>query len=113
MNCSFALGATSCEIVICKLVTGELVVGKLSLTTEKLLDVGLIIPRDVKEKESDKSKFAFYIIPYGFPMVQTITNEELNLTNIVKVFAPLGGFEDVVTNRFGPKPNSKSYKPCS
>lgn len=97
MNCSFALGATDCDVVICKLVTGELVVGKLVLTTEKLMDVGLIIPRDVKDEKSDKNKFAFYIVPYGFPMAQTIINEELSLVNVVKVFAPLGGFEDVVT----------------
>ena len=99
MNCAFATNATNHDIVICKLVTGELVIGKVNLSTEMINDVGLIIPRDVKqeEKEDSENKFGFYVVPYGFPMAQSITGESLNLASAVKVFAPLGGFGDVVS----------------
>lgn len=95
MNCTFASGATDHDITISKLVTGELVVGKLSTTDEMIHDVALIVPREVKQDE--ETKFGFYVIPYGFPMIQRITNETISLVNVVKVFPPLNGFEDVVS----------------
>ena len=97
MDCAFATNAMDHDIVICKLVTGELVIGKVNLVTETIKDVGLIIPRDVKSEESSETKFAFYVVPYGFPMAQRITGESLNLAGVIKIFAPLGGFEDVVS----------------
>lgn len=97
MNCAFALEATGHEVSICKLVTGELVVGRVNLSTEVINDVGLIIPREVKQEEDSDNKFGFYVVPYGFPMVQRILGETINLVNVIKVFPPLGGFEDVVS----------------
>lgn len=97
MNCTFALDAMNHDVVICKLVTGELVVGKVDLATETVDDVGLIIPREVKPEEQSENKFGFYTVPYGFPMSQSITGEKLNLVHVIKVFPPLGGFEDVVS----------------
>lgn len=97
MNCAFASGAMGHEISICKLVTGELIIGKINPATEVVSDVGLIIPREVKQEENSDNKFGFYVVPYGFPMVQRILGETINLVNIIKVFPPLGGFEDVVT----------------
>ena len=96
MNCAFASGTTGHEISICKLVTGELIVGRINLSTEVVNDVGLIIPREVKQEEDSDNKFGFYVVPYGFPMVQRILGETINLVSIIKVFPPLGGFEDVV-----------------
>lgn len=95
MNCTFAKGAEGQDISICKLVTGELVVGKVSVEDELIYDVALIVPREVKEGE--ETKFGFYVIPYGFPMTQKIINEVLSLNNVIKVFQPLNGFEDVVS----------------
>jgi len=97
MNCAFALGSTDNEISICKLVTGELIVGKVNLLTEIVNDVALIVPREVKPEENNDNKFGFYVIPYGFPMIQRILGETINLVNVIKVFPPLGGFEKVVT----------------
>lgn len=97
MDCTFALDAMNHDVVICKLVTGELVIGKVVLATESVTDVGLIIPRDVKQEENSENKFGFYIVPYGFPMAQTVLGEKLSLAHVVKVFPPLGGFEDVVS----------------
>lgn len=94
MNCTFALGAKGHEVVICKLVTGELVAGKINQEDEILEDVALIVPREIKKEE--ETKFGFYVIPYGFPMIQTITKENLSLTHVIKVYPPLNGFEDVV-----------------
>lgn len=95
MDCAFALESTDHEVSICKLVTGELIVGKVNLTTETVNDVGLIVPRDVKQEESTESKFGFYVVPYGFPMVQRILGEVINLVHVIKIFPPLGGFEEV------------------
>ena len=97
MNCTFALGAIGHEISICKLVTGELIIGKINTTTETVSDVGLIIPREVKSEENKDNKFGFYVVPYGFPMVQRILGETIGLVSVIKVFPPLGGFEEVVT----------------
>lgn len=97
MNCTFALGAMDHEVIICKLVTGELVIGKVDLAGEMLRDVGLIIPREVKPEESSENKFGFYVVPFGFPMAQSISRECLSLVHAVKVFPPLGGFGDVVS----------------
>ena len=49
------------------------------------------------ELDTLAGKFGFYVVPYGFPMAQSITGESLNLASAVKVFAPLGGFGDVVS----------------
>jgi len=98
MNCTFANGAENQDVSICKLVTGELVVGKVSTADELIRDAALIVPREVKEGED--TKFGFYVIPYGFPMIQKITNETLSLNNVIKVFPPLNGFEDVVSMYF-------------
>lgn len=97
MNCTFASGSTGHEISICKLVTGELIIGRVDPTSEVVNDVGLIIPREVKPEENSDNKFGFYVVPYGFPMVQRILGETISLVSIIKVFPPLGGFEDVVT----------------
>ena len=95
MDCTFAKGAESQDISICKLVTGELVVGKVSIADELIHNAALIVPREVKEGE--ETKFGFYVIPYGFPMIQRITDETLSLNNVIKVFPPLNGFADVVS----------------
>ena len=95
MNCTFANGAKDHDISVCKLVTGELVVGKVNISDELIHDVALIVPREVKE--SEETKFGFYVIPYGFPMIQRITSEALSLAHVIKVFPPLNGFEDVVS----------------
>ena len=95
MNYTFANGSKDHDIAICKLVTGELVVGRVSTADELVHDVALIVPREVKQEE--ETKFGFYVIPYGFPMTQKITNETLSLASVIKVFPPLNGFEDVVS----------------
>jgi hypothetical protein len=97
MNCTFASGSVGHEISICKLVTGELIIGRVNTSSEVVTDVGLIIPREVKPEENNDNKFGFYVVPYGFPMVQRILGETISLASIIKVFPPLGGFEDVVT----------------
>jgi len=94
MNCTFAKDAHNHDISVCKLVTGELVVGKVSMTDELIHDVALIVPKEIEQDK--ETKFGFYVIPYGFPMIQKITNETLSLVNVIKVFPPLNGFEDVI-----------------
>ena len=98
MSCVFALGAVENEVCICKLVTGELVAGKVDVDGGMIRDVALIVPREVKEEE--KAKFGFYVIPYGFPMTQRISKEDLSLDHVIKVFPALNGFEDVISMYF-------------
>jgi hypothetical protein len=95
MDCTFANGVNVNDVIVCKLVTGELAVGRVDVTEELVRDVALIVPKEVKQDE--ETKFGFYVIPYGFPMVQKVTGETLSLISVVKVFTPTNGFEDVVS----------------
>lgn len=93
-NYTFAAGVPEHGVAICKLVTGELIIGKITLTLEEIEDVALIMPREVKQE--GENKFGFYTVPYGYPMTQKIIGETINLAHVIKIFSPLGGFEDVL-----------------
>lgn len=93
-NFTFAHGAQEQEVAVYKLVTGELVIGKLNKEENIIENVALIMPREVQE--NGENKFGFYVVPYGFPMTQKIVDESLCMTHVIKVFSPVGGFEDVL-----------------
>jgi len=95
MDCTFANGVQVGDINVCKIVTGELVIGKVDVTEGLLNDVALIVPKEIKQEE--ETKFGFYVIPYGFPMAQRVTGETISLVHVIKVFPPLHGFEDVIS----------------
>ena len=84
----FAKGVKDGDYVIAKLVTGETLLGKLNKDACVIGDVALLIPQKQQTEDENETepKMAFYTIPYGFPLLTDIKDEEVSLKFVIKCF---------------------------